>query len=284
MAPDTRRRALAFLLISLVLTFLIASGLPHLKLKPGMPVPSFDNGQVALPSTESSPVGLPLSAFGSIVALVILAVLVVFLIVQAVKGVPWKELMRELWGLLWKLLLVAVVLVVVVALLPKSESLPSVESPLPQPRPLMTAPLGPVPTGLIWCVALGLAGIVLFLGTRMIAASRRPVPRSWEREVEDARQALLDGQDLGQVIIRCYLRMGQALQQDRQIERDAFMTTGEFEVLLSAKGVPRDPVHQLTGLFDAVRYGRREPASGEEKRAIQCLDAILAYSRQAWQA
>jgi hypothetical protein len=78
--------------------------------------------------------------------------------------------------------------------------------------------------------------------------------------------------------------MGQALQQEQRIEREAFMTTGEFEVLLSAKGVPRDPVHQLTQLFDAVRYGRRQPASGENQRALQCLDAILAYSSQARQA
>jgi hypothetical protein len=282
-APETRRSALVFLLVSLILTVLIAAGLPRLKFKPGMPIPSFDNGEVALPSTDASPVGLPLSALAGVLSLILLAVFVVFLIVQAVKGIPWKKLMRELWGLFWKLLLVAVVLVAVVALLPKSQGAPAMES-LPPPRPLVTAPLGPVPGALIWFVALGVAGIVLFLGVRMIAAARRAAPRSWEREVEEARQALLDGQDLRQVIIQCYRRMGQALQQEQKIERDAFMTTGEFEVLLSAKGVPPDPVHQLTRLFDAVRYGRREPASGEEQRAVQCLDAILAYSRQARQA
>jgi hypothetical protein len=282
-APETRRSALVFLLVSLILTVLIAAGLPRLEFKPGMPIPSFDNGKVALPSTDASPVGLPLSAFAGVLSLILLAVFVVFLIVQAVRGTPWKKLMRDMWGLFWKILLAAAALVAVVTLLPKSERAPSVES-LPPPRPLATAPLGPVPGALIWLVALGMAGVVLFLGVRMIAAARRAVPRSWEREVEEARQALLDGRDLREVIIQCYRRMGQALQQEQKIERDAFMTTGEFEVLLSAKGVPPDPVHQLTRLFDAVRYGRQEPASGEEQRAIQCLDAILAYSRQARQA
>jgi hypothetical protein len=278
-----RRSALAFLLISLVLTVLIAAGLPRLKFMPGMPIPSFDNGHVELPSADASPVGLPLGGFAKILSLIILAAFIVFLVVRAVKGVPWKKAMRELWGFFWKFLLVALLLVVVVTLLPKSEGVSSVES-LPPPKPLVTAPLGPVPVALIWCVALGLAGLALFLGLRLIAALRRPVPRSWEQEVEEARQAILAGQDLRQVIIQCYLRMGQALQQEQQIEREAFMTTGEFEALLSARGVPPDPVHQLTRLFDAVRYGRQEPGSGEEQRAIQCLEAILAYSKQAMPA
>jgi len=274
------RSAVVLLLISLLLIVLIAAGLPRLSFKPGMPIPSFENGHVELPSAEGAPLGLPLGGFAKILSLIILGAFVVFLVVRAARGVPWKKALRELWGLFWKIVLVAVLLVVVVALLPKSEGASSVES-LPPPKPLAAAPLGPVPAVVIWCVALGLAGIALFLGLRLIAASRRPVPRSWEREVEEARQALLDGRDLRQVIIQCYRRMGQALQQERQIEREASMTTGEFEALLCARGVPPDPVHQLTGLFEAVRYGRWEPASNEEQRAIQCLDAILAYSRQA---
>jgi Domain of unknown function (DUF4129) len=274
------KRAVVFLLISLVLIVLIASGLSRLKFNPGMPIPSFENGHVELPSAGAVPVGLPLGGFARILSLIVLAAFLAFLVFQAVKGVPWKKAIRGLWGLSWKILLAALLLVVVVALLPKSEGTLSAES-LPPPKPLATAPLGPVPPVLIWCVALGLSGIALFLGLRLIGASRRPAARSWEQEVEDARQALLDGHDLRQVIIRCYLRMGQALQQEQKIEREASMTTGEFEALLAARGVPADPVHQLTRLFDAVRYGRREPLSGEEQRALQCLDAVLAYSRQA---
>jgi len=283
LAPEAKRSALVFLLISLILTVLIGAGLPHLKFKPGMPLPSFDNGQVALPPADASPVGLPVTAFAGILSLIILAVFLVLLIIQMVKGVQWKKLLSKLWSLFWKLLLVTPLLVLVVALLPKSEGISSAE-PLPPPRAVVSAPLGPVPTVLIWLAGLGLASAVLYLGARMIAAKRRPVSRSWELEVEKARQALLAGRDLREVIMRCYLRMSQALQQEQQIEREAFMTTGEFEVLLSARGVPRDPVHQLTRLFDAVRHSRRQPASGEVQSALQSLDAILEYSRQARQA
>jgi hypothetical protein len=282
-APETKKRTLVFLLISLILTVLIGAGLPHLKFKPGMPMPSFENGEVALPPADASPVGLPVPAFAGILFLIILAVMLFFLLIQVVKGVQWKKLASSLWSVFWKLLLVIPVLVLVVALLPKSPVV-SVPEALPPPRPLVTGPLGPVPTVLIWIAGLGLAGIVVFLGARMIAAKRRPVSSSWEWEVEKARQALLAGQDLREVIIQCYQRMGQALQEEQQIEREAFMTTGEFEALLSARGVPHDPVHQLTRLFDGVRYGRRQPSSGEEQKALHCLDAILEYSRQSRQA
>jgi hypothetical protein len=283
LAPETKRNALIFLLISLVLTVLIGAGLPHLKFKPGMPLPAFENGQVALPAEDASPVGLPMTAFAGIFSLIILAVLLVFLIIQAVRGVQWKKLLSRLWSFFWKLLLVMPFLVLVLALLPKSAGVAPAE-PLPPPKPLATAPLGRVPTALIWLTGLGLLAVILYLGARMIAAKRRPGPRSWEWEVAKARQALLDGQDLREVIIQCYRRMGQALQEEKQIEREAFMTTGEFEVLLSARGVPRDPVHQLTRLFNAVRYGRGQPAPEEEQRALRCLDAILAYSRQPGQS
>jgi hypothetical protein len=53
------------------------------------------------------------------------------------------------------------------------------------------------------------------------------------------------------------------------------MTTGEFEALLAEKGLPREPVRRLTRLFESARYSLREPAPGEERSAIACLDSIL---------
>ena len=58
------------------------------------------------------------------------------------------------------------------------------------------------------------------------------------------------------------------------------MTTGEFESLLESAGVPYGPVHQLTRLFDAVRYGNWQPNSADKHEAIQCLEAIMVYSRR----
>jgi hypothetical protein len=75
--------------------------------------------------------------------------------------------------------------------------------------------------------------------------------------------------------------MSQALKKGRGIERDASMTTGEFEASLEAAGIPHEPIHQLTRLFDAVRYGNWQPGPAEKQKAIQCLEAIMIYSHNA---
>jgi hypothetical protein len=59
------------------------------------------------------------------------------------------------------------------------------------------------------------------------------------------------------------------------------MTTGEFEILLETAGIPHEPIHQLTLLFDAVRYGHWQPNAVDEQKAIQCLEAIMLHSHDA---
>jgi hypothetical protein len=100
-------------------------------------------------------------------------------------------------------------------------------------------------------------------------------------EAEKARQALKTGVDLKDVIIHCYRQMSLALQQEQGIERKDFMTTGEFENLLETAGIPHEPIHQLTRLFDAVRYGNWEPNTVDEQKAVECLESIILYSRNA---
>jgi hypothetical protein len=178
---------------------------------------------------------------------------------------------------------VFMVLLLVLGLLPKSEGMPAPEL-LPTPKPLATAPLGPVPPLLIWAVAIGLAGGAILLGIWMMRSRRQPAPDLWLMEAQEARDAILAGGDLKSVILRCYQRMSQALQEERHIEREVSMTTGEFQRLLTAKGIPHDPVCQLTQLFEAVRYGHWQPDADAEQRALHCLDAITEYSRSARQA
>ena len=99
-------------------------------------------------------------------------------------------------------------------------------------------------------------------------------------EAEKAWRALQTGLDLKDVIIKCYRQMGLALKEEQGIEREDFMTTGEFQHLLATAGVPYGPVHQLTRLFDAVRYGNWQPNPTDKHEAIQSLEAIMVYSRQ----
>jgi hypothetical protein len=272
---------LILLLASLLLTAFIATGLSGLRFGPGMPLPTFEHGEVAVPAQEKHAVGLPLNAFAGIVFLILLGVVFLVMIVLAVRGVPWKQLLKRAWSLAWKIGLgAAVTAIVLAALLQKSPGATTAE-PLPSPRPLAMAPLGRVPPVLFWLVGIGLAGGALTLGIALVMARRRAPAAPWEIELEGARDALRDGGDLRQVVIDCYRRMSRTLRDERNLEREDFMTTGEFEELLTAKGVPREPVHELTLLFEAVRYGTWRPRAVEETRALDCLEDILRYARGA---
>ncbi|MCX6031491.1 MAG: DUF4129 domain-containing protein [Chloroflexi bacterium] len=278
MAENVKRKALVFLFLALMITLVIGAGLPRLKFQPGMPLPSLGGGQVAVATSVDAPaVGVTVNTFVFMLFLIIMGVFLLVLIYRMVKGTDWKKLLSDLFSFLAILLALVVILLLALSLLPKSQGAFEAE-PLPPPRPIVTAPLGPVPPLVIWLVGIGLFCTVVLAGIWMIRSKHRSVPGLWELEAEKARQALLAGGDLKDVILRCYQRMSQALQQEQGIEREAFMTTGEFERLLAAKGVPHDPVHQLTQLFEAVRYGNWQPNAGDEQRGLHSLDAILEFS------
>ena len=103
-------------------------------------------------------------------------------------------------------------------------------------------------------------------------------------EAEKAWQELEAGLGLKGVIVKCYRQMSLALQKEQGIERKDSMTVREFENLLEAAGVPCDPVHQLTQLFETVRYGHWQPNPIDEEKAIHCLEAIVLYAREAKEA
>jgi hypothetical protein len=161
-------------------------------------------------------------------------------------------------------------------------SAPLEELPVLTPVPVVTSPLEPVPDPLLWLVGIGLLVSSLLVGLWIFTSSRRAHPLdlvAWE--AEKARQALSTGAGLKDVIIHCYTQMSLAVKQERGVEREAFMTTGEFERVLTETGIPHEPIHQLTRLFEAVRYGNWQPSTAEQQKAIQCLDEIVFHSREA---
>jgi hypothetical protein len=284
-SEHVKRKALLFLLFALIATILIGSGLPRLNLQPGMPVPSFENNQVVAPPTEAVQlIHIQIGDLFKVVFAIILVGFLIYLVYFVIKGVPWKELFSNLgkFGLI--VLAVFGILFMAISLLPKTqaEAAPAV---LPTPAPILHAPLGPVPPFLLWIVGVALAIAAVVLGVSLFRMKSGNLQTSLlEIEVENARQAILTGLDLKDVILQCYQRMSLALQQEQQIERETFMTTSEFELLLEARGVPHEPIHQLTRLFEAVRYGRWQPNPADEHKALQALEAILRYSREKGQA
>lgn len=102
-----------------------------------------------------------------------------------------------------------------------------------------------------------------------------------EMEAQAAINAIEAGGDFRSVIMRCYYEMSKAVSEHRSLMRSQDMTPHEFEVLLEGHGMPREPVHQLTQLFEQVRYGALNPGRTEERVAVNSLSAIIAACRRS---
>lgn len=105
----------------------------------------------------------------------------------------------------------------------------------------------------------------------------RKSPSTTDQLKADAEEALSDiqsGEDLRNVIVRCYTDMSQVLNEQRNIQRQQAMTPREFEHQLQGIGLPQNAVQRLTRLFEEVRYGNAEPGKEAEQEAIHCLTSI----------
>jgi hypothetical protein len=132
----------------------------------------------------------------------------------------------------------------------------------------------------MWLVWIGLAIVLILLAVGAILWRSGQTGRGdpVRLEAQRAVEALKTGLDLRNVILRCYEQMSLALQREQDIKREEAMTAREFERLLQARGIPREPVHQLTLLFEVARYGHRLLAPEDEQKAYECLNAIVRYS------
>ena len=127
-----------------------------------------------------------------------------------------------------------------------------------------------------------LCSMALFLGVGFLLwityrRRRQPVDRLEliTQEARSAIQTLQAGDELRNVILRCYYQMAHILYEKRGIQRKQAMTPREFGRRLNELGFPAEPVRQLTQLFEAVRYGAKDLDEKAERQAIACLDAIV---------
>ena len=111
---------------------------------------------------------------------------------------------------------------------------------------------------------------------KYLAANQSPL----QEIARIARSSLRDissGRDSTDVIINCYLRMGDIVADKRHLRREEAMTPQEFALRLERAGLPGDSVRRLTRLFEAVRYGDRKSGPKEINEAVGCLNTILHY-------
>lgn len=281
MAGNEKKKVLLLFILVTLAAIILASSLPTLELQPGMPPPEIKNDQVAVVASSGMHAEtIPINRFIIILSCLIAAGLFLYSMYRILRGTSWKDILGLLKPLLFIVLLLAAMMMVIMSM-PRTSAPPQAEAPIPTPAPQVTAPLGPVPPILLWIVG-GCAILMAILVAVWIYRNLSGKPDASgliAQEAEKARQKILLGVGLKDVIIECYRQMSLVLQEDRGITRKDFMTTLEFEETLSNAGFPSTPVHDLTKMFNAARYGNWQPSSGDEQSAIQCFEAITRFTR-----
>jgi hypothetical protein len=281
MAGNEKKKALLFLIVVTLAAIVLASSLPALELKPGMPLPEIKNDQVAVVASSGVHAeSISINRFIIILSCLIAAGFFLYSMYRVMRGTTWKDILALLQPLLFIVLLLAAMMMVIMSM-PRTSAPPSTEAPVPTLEPPVTAPLGPVPPLLLWIVGACVILLVILIAVWIYRnfSGKPDASDLIAQEAEKARQKILLGVGLKDVIIECYRQMSLVLQEDRGITRKDFMTTLEFEETLSNAGFPSTPVHDLTKMFNAARYSNWQPSSGDEQSAIQCFEAITRFTR-----
>ena len=282
MTDSAKRKTIVLLGLVILLTMLVAANLQKLEFQPGMPLPRLEQGQlVAVPIAEAPSVSISAPRFILILIALVLTGVTLYTAYQIFRGADWQLI---IYVLRYTLIIGVAIsfLVFMIMLFPGSTIGTPAEIPIPTmtSQPVVTSPLGSAPPSLLWLVGIGLLIITVLVAMWMFTPVRQAGPLDLlGLEAERARQALISGVDLKDVIINCYHQMSLTMKQEQGIEREGFMTIREFETVMESVGIPQEPIHLLTRLFEAVRYGHWQPDALDEQQAIQCLEAIMINSR-----
>ncbi len=254
--------------------------LPNLKLLSGRPIPGaqdifeFEPETVSPDPSTHSTIPQPILILG----MAIFALVFLFLVIDLAKKVKIKVVLLYLAGL--AALELAIFLLYQVGT-PAGETAAPVSLSLatPQPEHFTVQPLGNPPESFTrWIIAVVMLLAVALLVWMFIMAVRPRFTRDSDlnRSTAAAIKALEEGEDLSDVILRCYKEMADFLNNERGIEREASLTPREFEAALSELGVPGKPVHEITRLFELVRYGEKSLGGADRNNAIASLREIQA--------
>ena len=147
---------------------------------------------------------------------------------------------------------------------------------------LPEAPPADPSRGLVRATAIALSGLVvgatIFLGWRFRRREREtspPAPTVLDDLIESASvaaESIRQGQDPRGAVIDCYRRM-LGILEDRGTTSTPYLTPREFTDALRDEGMPIESVDRLTGLFELVRYGRRNDKALSQQ-ATECLEAV----------
>ncbi|HVN52684.1 MAG TPA: DUF4129 domain-containing protein [Anaerolineaceae bacterium] len=289
---NDRRHLLPLLFFTLLLaaTFLLAAGLDQLRLGPGTP---FSLAIQSRSPAPGEPAHLTTAALLNLIrGLIILGIVLlpIYITIHLLTPQGRKKLLKEIVFL--TLLLIAI------NNLPNNQeqavpggpteggppTFPAV--PAAGPLAIYTAQTPPWANYLLIVAIASLITLGFVLWVRWRSRRRSfeidDRPTSLEKillQAETALTALRSGEDFRNAVLRCYAEMARILSEERQLTRDRAMTPLEFEAFLIAEGLPEPPIHELTRLFEAVRYGANPPGKDEEQLAVRSLSEIIAACR-----
>jgi hypothetical protein len=284
MTAETKRAMLVLFCLTVAAVTLIAAALPQLHLLPAIPLPSLEGKEELVPEEKVQTISISILTLLKMALGILLIVTAVIAGYKLRKQIPWRKILPSMlfWGALGLIVLYVLFLMQNVQVEADFQA-PEIIPPAVNITGPELGPVSPNLIGLVW-IALAAAGILAGAGLLYWSARQSRSGDAVLREAELAIQALKTGSDIRSVIVRCYFQMSQALQKERGIELEETMTARDFESLLEARGIPHDPVHNLTRLFEGVRYGRRRSGAEEEQKAVECLTAIVEYSRGSGRA
>jgi len=279
-----RNRLLGLWLATLALLLVLAAALPGLTL---LPERNYDIPQSAEPRDVLANLGWLFT--------VMLALYVLAFILLTPKESRWRLLYAVV--VLW-LLAGLIVLAVWLAgeqgiefFIPEPVPIPSVTPTPGLPEELPPEEYGPIEDVaftppqrwvrvlVLSSVAVLCTGLVLIIAwlayTRYRPAVRPPLAQL-VTQAQAALDALYAGEDVRDVVLRCYFEMTRVLDENQGLRRAETMTPREFAARLTAWGLPAEPVHTLTRLFEEARYGSRLTDDTAVQRAITSLERIVA--------
>jgi hypothetical protein len=283
---DPRLRLLIFATLLLAAMLFLSVGLRQVSLAPGQPLPLFGEQSteevigVATPGDDPFLLILRIIFY---IGLILVPLLLIYLIFNPETR---KKILKDLIRLAIMLLAFALLANYIQQMRKQIEGQPSGGMPVaPQMTPSLQETVHFTGNASNWVVIVAslilavlitllVAGVIWFFLLRRNRQIDEPLERIAE-EAQVAVDAIEAGGDLRNIIMRCYAEMSRVLSEKRGLNREQFMTPHEFEAILAGKGVPREPVEQLTHVFEEVRYGNRMPGKKEELKAVDGLMAIV---------
>ena len=279
MKKNTKKEILVFLTTISILTLLLSISLSNMVFKKGMPLPIIDHGQgtIYMPDNNISS-AVPISKLAKIIFIIITTVGIIIIAYKIIRKINWKDLSSVFPYILLIILALLTGLLAILFFLPHSR-IQSPELIIKQPQRQQWSQLGETPAILVLFIAFFLVLLIALLIIVIFKSKKQKnhTPYKIELEATNAINEIQKGKDLKNVIIECYHKMCLALQDEQEIKREESMTVEEFEKRIVVAGAPQKSVHQLTRLFEAVRYGNWEPGSNNKKEAIKCFHDIIRY-------